>query len=439
MKKEIFPRLIISIFTLMLVPFLNIYAQTTPFFVMSPQDKEQYIYTQSSWEYGSSSSTKSFHLTAVNSMVEFDGIRFYKGYCVGPNTYFGMDEANNKLYFLRDSVKIMMLDFNIPPGSSFVGQFPGEYSSHNITVTGSDSVRYYEYYHSHAQGGESTEYRVEKGLGLRQRYTSYSISNGRGFSDDWSTFNLIRFNQNGDTLYKTQTWAPIISFTPEVTTKVFLKTFNLNTTHDVNNLFAQYIPDINFNDSLFIQYFYTNGPDTTAKVVKRIAAATPVTTFALQLDSTKMKTGYKFQYRFKLRDKFYRPKLVFHPSSTGYNTLSIDSSIITNSDSSNITSPPTNTQIPVSIDLRSFPNPVSLNNNLGNQSATIRFNMLSAGHANGTLYDILGRPVADILDGNFPVGENLIKFVTAGLTSGVYVFRLTTKSGSEHIKILVTK
>jgi hypothetical protein len=439
MKKVIYLRLLISIFTLMLVPFLNIYAQTTPFFVMSLQDKEQYIYTQSSWEYGSSSSTKSFHQTSVNSMVDKDGIRFFKGYCVGTSIYFGMDEANNKLYFLRDSVKIMMLDFNIPPGSSFVGQFPGEYSSHNITVTGSDSVRYYEYYHSHAQGGESTEYRVEKGLGLRQRYTSYSISNGRGFSDDWSTFNLIRFNQNGDTLYKTQTWAPIISFTPEVTTKVFLKTFNVNTTHDVNNLFAQYIPDINFNDSLFIQYFYTNGPDTTAKVVKRIAAATPFTTFALQLDSTKMKTGYKFKYRFTLRDKFYRPKLAFHPSSIGYNTLSIDSSIITNSDSSNITSPPTNTQIPVSIDLRSFPNPVSLNNNLGNQSATIRFNMLSAGHAKGTLYDILGRPVADILDSNFPVGENSIKFVTTGLTSGVYVFRLTTKSGTEHIKILVTK
>jgi hypothetical protein len=439
MKKDISLCLLIRVVILVLFLSLNIYAQTTPFFVMSPQDKEQYIYTQSYWEYGSSSSTKSFHQTAVNSMVQLDGIRFYKGYCVNPSIYFGMDEANNKLYFLRDSVKIMMIDFNIVPEGSFIGQFPGESTSHNITVTGSDSVRYYYFYRSHAQGGESTEYRIERRLGFRQRVLNYSISNGRGFGDDYSTFNLIRFNQNGDTLYKTQTWAPIISFTPEVTTKVFLKTFNVNTTHDVNNLFAQYIPNINFNDSLWIQYFYTNGPDTTAAAVKRIAAATPVTTFALQLDSMKMKAGYKFKYRYTLRDKFYRPKFAFHPSSTGYNTLSCDSTLLSSGDSSNITTPPTNTQIPVSIDLRSFPNPVSLNNNLGNQSATIRFNMLSAGHAKGTLYDILGRPVADILDADFPVGENSIKFNAEGLSSGMYVFRLATKSGSEFIKILVTK
>lgn len=440
MEKEKFLRLLISIFTLLLVPFLNNYAQTTPFFVMSLQDKEQYVKTKSAWEYSmTTSTTKSLHQTSVNSMIEVDGIKFYKGYCVSPETYFGMDEVNNKLYFLKDGAKIMMIDFSIPPGGSFVGRFPGFSSDITISVSGNDSVRNYGYYVTYALGSQSIDYRVEKQLGFRQWHRVYSYSNSRGSSDDYSTFDLIRFDKNGDTIYKTQTWIPRLTYTPDSITAVFNKTFVVNTTHDANSVFAQYIQGMNFNDSLFIQYFYTNGPDTTAKVVKRIAAATPVTTFALQLDSTKMKTGYKFKYRFTLRDKFYRPKLAFHPSSTGYNTLSIDSSIITSGDSSNIPNPPTNTQIPVSIDLKSFPNPVSLNNNLGNQSATIRFNMLSAGHAKGTLYDILGRPVADILDGNFPLGENSIKLNAAGLPTGIYVFRLTTKSGTEHIKILVTK
>jgi hypothetical protein len=57
----------------------------------------------------------------------------------------------------------------------------------------------------------------------------------------------------------------------------------------------------------------------------------------------------------------------------------------------------------------------------------------------GTVYDILGRDVAKIVEGVLPAGDNLIKFDTAGLTSGVYIFRLITKSGAEHIKILVTK
>jgi hypothetical protein len=429
MKKEIFPRLIISIFTLLLFPVLNIYAQTTPFFVMTPNDKEQYIYTSSYWEFGNTTTTKSFNQTSVDSMVERDGIKFYKGYSVGPDTYFGIDEINNKLYYLNDTGKTMMLDFNILPGFGFTGHFPGVYAPHAITVSGNDSVRYYRYSFSSIQTG-STEYRVEKGFGLRQKYVTYTISNGRGGTDDWSTFNMIRFNQNGDTLYKTQTWAPIITYTPEPTTAVFLKSFNVNTTHDINLLYAQYIPGINFNDSLFVLSYYKNETDSTTPVLSAVAATTPVTTFTLHLDSVKMKAGYKFKYRFTLRDKYYRPKLVSHPSSIGFHTLSYDPSVGLIED---------DPQIPVSIDLRSFPNPVSLNNNLGNQSATIRFNMPSAGYAKGTLYDILGRPVAEILEGDFPVGENSIKFNAEGLSSGMYVFRLATKSGSEFIKILVTK
>lgn len=150
----------------------------------------------------------------------------------------------------------------------------------------------------------------------------------------------------------------------------------------------------------------------------------------MQLDSAKMTAGLKFRYRFILRDKFFRPKTVSNPSPIGVHTLTYKPTVGLIED---------DPQIPVSIDLRSFPNPVSLNNNLGNHSATIRFNMLSAGYAKGTLYDILGRPIAEILEGDFPVGENSIKFNAEGLSSGMYVFRLATKSGSEFIKILVTK
>ncbi|MBK6681654.1 MAG: hypothetical protein IPG53_17465 [Ignavibacteriales bacterium] len=40
--------------------------------------------------------------------------------------------------------------------------------------------------------------------------------------------------------------------------------------------------------------------------------------------------------------------------------------------------------------------------------------MPTAGHANGTVYDILGRDVAKIVEGVLPAGDNLIKFDTAG-------------------------
>jgi hypothetical protein len=430
MEKEKFPRLIISIFTLMLVPFLNIYAQTTPFFVMSLQDKEQYIYKWNQFDNWSNSTTISNSQTSVKLMIEIDGIKFYNGYCGSPFSYFGMDEANNKLYYLRGSTKYMMLDFNIPPGGSYVGHLDNLGGPYTIYVSGTDSVRTYKVEVTNESTIKKSEYQVERGLGLRRIYYYHYYLTFWGYSREYTSFEMLRFNQNGDTIYNVQNWAPILTYYSNPNISVFEKTFTVNTTHDMHNYFAQYTSDLNFNDSLFIWYYYSNDSVSTTPVLSAVAATTPTTTFTMQLDSTKMKAGLKFRYRFILRDKFFRAKLVLSPSPIGVHTLTYKPTVDLIEDEP---------QIPVSIDLRSFPNPVSLNNNLGNQSATIRFNMLSAGHAKGTLYDILGRPVADILDADFPVGENSIKFVTAGLTSGVYVFRLTTKSGSEHIKILVTK
>jgi hypothetical protein len=430
MEKEKFPRLIISIFTLMLVPFLNIYAQTTPFFVMSLQDKEQYIYKWNQFDNWSNSTTISNSQTSVKLMIEIDGIKFYNGYCGNSFSYFGMDEANNKLYFLRDSTKYMMLDFNIPPGGSYVGHLDNLGGPYTIYVGGTDSVRTYRVEVTNESTIKKSEYQVERGLGLRRIYYYHYYLTFWGYSKEYTTFEMLRFNKNGDTIYNVQNWAPVLTYYSNSNISVFQKTFTVNTTHDMHNYYAQYTSDLNFNDSLFIWYYYSNDSVSTTPVLSAVAATTPTTTFTMQLDSTKMKAGLKFRYRFTLRDKFFRPKLVSSPSQIGVHTLTYKPTVGLIEDDS---------QTPVSIDLRSFPNPVSLNNNSGNPSTTIQFNMSSAGHAKGTLYDILGRPVADILDGDFPAGENSIKLDAAGLPTGVYVFRLTTKSGSEHIKILVTK
>jgi hypothetical protein len=428
MEKEKYPRLLISIFTLMLVPFLNIYAQTTPFFVLNLQDKDKYIKELNSWSGGHYTSVKSMHEASVDSMVIHDGIKFYKGYFISPSSYFGMDEANNKLYILEDINKYMMLDFNIPPGQTFLG-YVGGGSPVEITVRGTDSLRKYSFGEITISGSSEETYTVERGRGFTFHRRGWQSHTG-GDSENFSSFDQIRFNQNGDTIYNTTNWIPRISFSPEMTTAEFVKTFSVNTNHDLNSQLSNSIPGINFNDSLFIRYFYTNGVDSTTTVVEKVPAEKPKTNITVNLDSTKMKAGYSFNYRFTLRDKFFRPKLASHPSSIGFNTLSYEPSVGLIED---------DPQIPVSIDLKSFPNPVSLNNNFGNQSATIRFNMPVAGYAKGTLYDILGRTVTNILDGELPAGENSIKLDAAGLPTGMYVFRLTTKSGSEFIKILVTK
>ncbi len=430
MKKEISPSLLIRIFTLLLVLSLNIYAQTTPFFVMSLQDKEQIIYKWNQFDNWSNSTTISNSQASVRLMIEIDGIKFYNGYCGSSFSYFGMDEANNKLYFLRDSTKYMMLDFNIPPGGSYVGHLDNLGGPYTIYVGGTDSVRTYRVEVTNESTIKKSEYQVERGLGLRRIYYYHYYLTFWGYSKEYTTFEMLRFNKNGDTIYNVQNWAPVLTYYSNSNISVFEKTFTVNTSHDMHNYYAQYTSDLNFNDSLFIWYYYSNDSVSTTPVLSAVAATTPTTTFTMQLDSTKMKAGLKFRYRFTLRDKFFRPKLVSSPSPIGVHTLTYKPTVGLIED---------DPQIPVSIDLEAFPNPVSINNNSGRSSVTIRFNMPSTGYANGTLYDILGRTVTNILAGDLLAGENSIKLEAAGLPTGIYVFRLTTKSGTEHIKILVTK
>jgi hypothetical protein len=81
---------------------------------------------------------------------------------------------------------------------------------------------------------------------------------------------------------------------------------------------------------------------------------------------------------------------------------------------------------------QNYPNPV-------NAGTMIRFSLASGGHVRLGVYDILGRKVADILDGEEPAGMHEAYFSAAGLASGVYWYRLTVAGESLARNLVVVK
>jgi hypothetical protein len=79
-----------------------------------------------------------------------------------------------------------------------------------------------------------------------------------------------------------------------------------------------------------------------------------------------------------------------------------------------------------------YPNPF-------NPSTVVRFALPVAGYVKGVVYDILGKEVATLLNGELPAGNHEVKFDGKGLTSGVYIFRITTGGKSRAIKMLLDK
>jgi hypothetical protein len=81
---------------------------------------------------------------------------------------------------------------------------------------------------------------------------------------------------------------------------------------------------------------------------------------------------------------------------------------------------------------QNFPNPF-------NPSTIISYQTAGAGQVRLTVYDILGRQVATLVDGIEQPGAHQIRFDGGGLSSGVYVYRIQTAGFVQQRKMILQK
>lgn len=79
-----------------------------------------------------------------------------------------------------------------------------------------------------------------------------------------------------------------------------------------------------------------------------------------------------------------------------------------------------------------FPNPF-------NPSTTIAFDLLAAGMTKLTIFDVLGREIAVLINDNMEAGRHRIEFRGDGLPSGLYFYRLDSGDFSEMRKMMLLK
>ncbi len=74
---------------------------------------------------------------------------------------------------------------------------------------------------------------------------------------------------------------------------------------------------------------------------------------------------------------------------------------------------------------QNFPNPF-------NPSTNITFTLTESGFTELKVFDLLGREVATLVQENRNAGDHTIRFDASDLSSGIYIYRLNTSSGSLH-------
>ena len=82
--------------------------------------------------------------------------------------------------------------------------------------------------------------------------------------------------------------------------------------------------------------------------------------------------------------------------------------------------------------LQNYPNPF-------NPSTTLSFTLSSSSHVTLIVYDIQGREIETLLNGNLEAGLHLVQWRARGLASGTYLYRLITRDYTETRRFILQK
>jgi uncharacterized repeat protein (TIGR01451 family) len=81
---------------------------------------------------------------------------------------------------------------------------------------------------------------------------------------------------------------------------------------------------------------------------------------------------------------------------------------------------------------QNYPNPF-------NPTTSIAFSLPQSAQVNLTVFDVLGRRVATLVNGNLAAGQHQVQFEASSLPSGMYLYRLTTPKGAMTQKMMLLK
>ena len=94
---------------------------------------------------------------------------------------------------------------------------------------------------------------------------------------------------------------------------------------------------------------------------------------------------------------------------------------------------PSAPELPTTISLeQNYPNPF-------NPSTTIAFSLPRSGHVRVSVYDVLGRELTTLVEGDLPAGRHEAYFDGTGIASGVYVYRLSFEGESIIRRMMLVK
>lgn len=319
-------------------------------------------------------------------------------------SWFRYDQKNQKLYTHSnyDTMEYFSADFNAWDTTytatimDVTRNFTSGPRNDSLYYASSDSIPYFQAFLSH-------EFRFKKDIGFIYDYNRVETQGSTRFL----TFHLIEARGSN---YSLSIPPPrIIFYTPIPSRLSANNSYPLRIYYGVEASYDKLIDSV----MAFTQVIRA---DT---LVKKKFLNGNKSSFDIYYTQQEIRAGDVLRVKFFISDSSLSRHKVYYPD-TGYYEIKID--------------PPTNIEkenVPAFALNQNYPNPF-------NPSTKISYTIEKAGYVNITIYDMLGRETAKLVNGFKDAGIHEITFSPEGLPSGNYIYNLvvTYPDGTKSARIV---
>ena len=352
-----------------------------------------------------------------------------------PDNWFRFSLSEQKIFSWLENEDKLIMDFNLPVGSSFISFIPNSWSVGVFAnVIGGDILlfdtlyTYKGYRWSIAIDGSFDEsYKYIPNYGITLDSLSYFENLSLTYQE--ITLKLVQAKISGN-IYRGNE-IPEIVVNP--ITSILDSNFNLNfnVSHPYNIMFpaGSSFNGLNFIDTVYLHSFYSrldsivhNQPISAINI-----SETETWNVNTTLNMNLMRNDFQYYYKIEAIDKGMLPQHSFSPD-TGYYIAIWDTTSAVKIQS----------EVIGSFDLsQNYPNPF-------NPTTKINYQIQEIGFVTLKVYDVLGNEVATIVNEEKPIGSYEVEFNSRGLIhqtlpSGIYFYRLQAGSFVRTKKMLLMK
>ena len=387
------------------------------------------FHTGNKWQYmedesNSNGNSYSLQVVSVLSDTLINNLSYFR--LSSYNDLLRYSKSERKIYLRWNDSDYVYVDFNVPLDNVYQAFGPWHYYGNAVALGGEQQIFNRDLVYGGLEfdsGTSLTDVVFTDSIGITSKHVGLSWGPVYSYEDD--LLEAIIYDSTGISEFITNHFKPEFDLIPltEIDTVLFHLNFEIH--HNYTRLNSMWNAGVDFIDSVkMFSYYSKDDSIISVPVIIPSHTANPVNynyTVNKQLNTTLLRNGFTFNYRFTAKDKGLIPEYTNNPDSGYYHCVWQDPSGVNQ-----------RSYLRVFALSQNYPNPF-------NPTTKIKIQLPESGRVTLIVYDVLGRKISTLVNEEKPAGSYEVNFNAPNLPTGVYFYRIEAGKYSDTKKLMLLK